>query len=667
MVEVPIFSHRRHGGDSTTTLRSALRMYLGAIELWRRAAMSRGAATRTPPARPARRRLARPGAGREPVERGRRGRPAHCCARRVRGAGSGRRSPRRARRSSSRASTSTWCSRCGRGGAVRGRARACRCRIPRASPSTRRRGVVHVAAHAQSEPGLSTWRRPPRRQSASLPRRRAPLVPVRRVLPGALPARPGADRRRAPRQRRRTERGRPPRRRRRRGPRVWWPRCIETRRRPGLRAQLPPAQFDRGGPGRSRGSFFSASGGGRARRAGPGHRDFPVDRRGVVFSGATREVVARGLTRPHSARLHDGRLWVDNSGYGEVGVVERRRLRRRSPGCPAGRAAWRSTATSPSSAPRASCRASGSTPRPRPRRAASAASTPSTSGTGACWAASSGRRATRSSRSSAFPGRFATGLAVRDRGGARPALRELALFSTFETRASGGAHRMSADFRLLMLGAMYENGGNTTHRFLDGHPELFVYPFESQVGTRLVNDQLIVDLPGQVPLAGLRARRDARRGLPGDHRRGGQGPGADAAGQQVPPHAVRLLRRRALPALRRPTSRGPGGRAPTTWPPSSAPPSRPGRTSRAAAASGSTSATARSSPSTRDKILTDLPQAHVLHVVRNPWSAYADTKKRPVPLVARRTTCWLDAQPVPRAARSASGSRAGSTSCAPRT
>jgi hypothetical protein len=31
-------------------------------------------------------------------------------------------------------------------------------------------------------------------------------------------------------------------------------------------------------------------------------------------------------------------------------------------------------------------------------------------------------------------------------------------------------------------------------------------------------------------------------------------------------------------------------------------------------------------------ILTDMPNAHVLHVVRNPWSAYADTKKRPVPL-----------------------------------
>ena len=45
-------------------------------------------------------------------------------------------------------------------------------------------------------------------------------------------------------------------------------------------------------------------------------------------------------------------------------------------------------------------------------------------------------------------------------------------------------------FGCLMLGAMYENGGNTTHRFLDGHPQMFVYPFESQLGTRLVNDHL---------------------------------------------------------------------------------------------------------------------------------------------------------------------------------
>ena len=35
MVEVPIFSSRRHGGKSTTNMGSAVRMYLGALQLWR--------------------------------------------------------------------------------------------------------------------------------------------------------------------------------------------------------------------------------------------------------------------------------------------------------------------------------------------------------------------------------------------------------------------------------------------------------------------------------------------------------------------------------------------------------------------------------------------------------------------------------------------------------
>ena len=42
LLEVPIFSHRRHGGQSTTRWRSALRMYWGA---WQ---MSRGRPGQTP-------------------------------------------------------------------------------------------------------------------------------------------------------------------------------------------------------------------------------------------------------------------------------------------------------------------------------------------------------------------------------------------------------------------------------------------------------------------------------------------------------------------------------------------------------------------------------------------------------------------------------------------
>lgn len=37
--------------------------------------------------------------------------------------------------------------------------------------------------------------------------------------------------------------------------------------------------------------------------------------------------------------------------------------------------------------------------------------------------------------------------------------------------------------KLLMISAMYENGGNLTQRHFDGHPELHVYPFEAQLGT----------------------------------------------------------------------------------------------------------------------------------------------------------------------------------------
>ncbi len=54
---------------------------------------------------------------------------------------------------------------------------------------------------------------------------------------------------------------------------------------------------------------------------------------------------------------------------------------------------------------------------------------------------------------------------------------------------------MSQDMRFLLLSAMYENGGNVTHRHLDGHPQMFVYPFESQLGTRLVADPLSAMFP----------------------------------------------------------------------------------------------------------------------------------------------------------------------------
>lgn len=100
---------------------------------------------------------------------------------------------------------------------------------------------------------------------------------------------------------------------------VWWPRSIESPS--GPRFDKNYLQLNSIAAGASlAGSFFSASTAAPSRRR-PGHLNFPVDRRGVIFSGTTREVIATGLTRPHSARRFGRQVWVDNSGYGQFGRI----------------------------------------------------------------------------------------------------------------------------------------------------------------------------------------------------------------------------------------------------------------------------------------------------------------------------------------------------------
>jgi len=43
---------------------------------------------------------------------------------------------------------------------------------------------------------------------------------------------------------------------------------------------------------------------------------------GVIVDVASGEIVASGFSMPHSPRLHDGRLWVLDSGRGELGIVD---------------------------------------------------------------------------------------------------------------------------------------------------------------------------------------------------------------------------------------------------------------------------------------------------------------------------------------------------------
>ena len=122
--------------------------------------------------------------------------------------------------------------------------------------------------------------------------------------------------------------------------RVWWPRCVEREGEPVFgRNHIQLNSIAAGETVVD--SFFSASSAGIGRLR-PGHLNYPVDGRGVIFSGRTREPICTGLTRPHSARLREtgvsaagGRakhgaktrqVWVANSGYGELGYVNQGRL-----------------------------------------------------------------------------------------------------------------------------------------------------------------------------------------------------------------------------------------------------------------------------------------------------------------------------------------------------
>ena len=190
---------------------------------------------------------------------------------------------------------------------------------------------------------------------------------------------------------------------------------------------------------------------------------------------------------------------------------------------------------------------------------------------------------------------------------------------------------MSETFRLLMIGAMYENGGNTTHRFLDGHPQLFVYPFESQVGTRYVNDFLTSMFPTKYrwptflldasPLQDYRAIIDeeckVRTRTPNVSKFRNWPMDLDDENRcrLYLDYVAKLGRSRGrnMEAFFRATF--------DAW-------RDYRRTGREVVYVGYSPIITVDA----DKILADLPEAHVLHVVRNPWSAYADTKKRPVPL-----------------------------------
>jgi hypothetical protein len=188
-----------------------------------------------------------------------------------------------------------------------------------------------------------------------------------------------------------------------------------------------------------------------------------------------------------------------------------------------------------------------------------------------------------------------------------------------------------SNLELLMISAMYENGGNVTHRLFDGHPELFVYPFESQLGTALVHDHLALLFPVKYrwpvfPLAGTPAG-DYEAIIDEECRVRARTPRVSKF-RHLPFKFSDAERRRfyeeRIQRSGRSRANNVGAFFAATF-----------EAWRDRRATGRERVYVGYSPIVivdTEQILADFPAAHVLHVVRNPWSAYADHKKRPVPL-----------------------------------
>lgn len=199
---------------------------------------------------------------------------------------------------------------------------------------------------------------------------------------------------------------------------------------------------------------------------------------------------------------------------------------------------------------------------------------------------------------------------------------------------------MDNEFRLLMIGAMYENGGNTTHRLLDGHPQLYVYPFESQLGTHLVSDRLASLFPVKYrwPVFALEATAtaDYRAIIDEECKMRARTPQVSkfrdyAFDFDDEARLARYVELVAASGRSRPANVAAFFRSTfDVW----ANLHRSGEEQVYVGYSPALTVDA-------ETVLTELPDAHFLHVVRNPWSAYADTKKRPVPLpLADYMLCW---------------------------
>jgi hypothetical protein len=187
------------------------------------------------------------------------------------------------------------------------------------------------------------------------------------------------------------------------------------------------------------------------------------------------------------------------------------------------------------------------------------------------------------------------------------------------------------DFKLALISAGFEHGGNVTHRHLDGHSQLLVYPFESQLGNRDFTDFLssvervqyrYPEFPeGKTAAEIYELIIDEEMKTFLRKRNGSKFKDADL----VLDESVRkqkfidtvgtrpLSRKVAIEAFFVATF--------AAWENYYAP------VTEKSVYVGYSPAIGIDAP----RIIRDFPEAKIIHVVRNPFSAYRDTKRRPFP------------------------------------
>lgn len=193
---------------------------------------------------------------------------------------------------------------------------------------------------------------------------------------------------------------------------------------------------------------------------------------------------------------------------------------------------------------------------------------------------------------------------------------------------------MNSQFKFFMVSAMYENGGNTLQRHFDGHSQIFTYPFESQVGTKNVCDYLGSFVPHKYRWSQFQLGESAEQmyediwdeevkvRVKAPHMSKFKNVDIKLDDKERKKIFVKLLGKKftradAIAAFYKSTF--------LAW--------------KNYKKSGKENIYLGYNPVQildGEKIVADFPKSKIIHIVRNPYSAFAETKHRPAPLSLQR-------------------------------